>query len=197
MSSAGFLRLPSGLDFEVWGLADNFTGERHIGLWDVDSSEPTLRETAPVYRVTTDHLDTTGRVFVSVHTVPKRPRSNGFGEYGFREAAGGALHHAIDKAAWCEPGVEAALDVLEVIRPGDSPDDPQWGRRSLIVGGGEHEGRFLRVGQAWVAVVNLPVAVIGVSGCGAEPDAYGLVPIADLSRYHSQRWPREERHPSA
>lgn len=195
MNPKGFLRLPKDLGFEIWGLSDNFTGERRIGLWDADPGDDPLQESARVYRVTTDHIDSAARVFISVHTVPKHPRSHGVGEYGFRDAAGAALHHAADKSAWCEPGTEELLDILEVLRPSGSPGDPEWGHHRLIVAGAEREGHFLSVGRAWAAVVELATLVIGVSGCGVEADAYGLVPIDNYTRYASQRWPRERRRP--
>jgi len=185
--------LPRDLDFEVWGLSGSFTGARSIGLWDVDAGQEYFRESAPVYRVTTHHVVTTAPVTISVCTVPKRPRPHGFGDYGFGDAAGSALHHAIDKAAWLEPGNERALSDPEVIRPGDYPDAPQWGRHRLVVGGDEVQGHFMRVRQAWVAVADLPAQVVAVSGCGTEPDAYELVPIADLSEYASRPWPGERR----
>jgi hypothetical protein len=197
MKNKGFLRLPNGIDFEVWGLSEVFVGDRTLGLWDVDGGMPTpLLESTPVYRVTTEHADRFSEGAISVVTVPKRPRSDGwsgrigpFGYFGFRDAAGAALSEAISKAAWCEPGIEASFDVLEVLRRGDDPESLDWGRTRLVVAGADSEAHFLHVGMAWVAVVELEDVVVAVSGCRAEPGDYDLVPIVDLTAYASTPWP--------
>lgn len=191
-ANSGF-RLPTGLDFGVWGLSREFSGDRSIGLWDAEGMGSPLRESADVYRVVTHHEDRMAWLSISVHTVPKRPRNEGHEEHCFENAAGSALLHATWKAAWCEPEIEATLDTRQVLRPGEDADDPAWQRHRLRVDGTDAEGHYLLVGQAWVAVVELPDLVLGVSGCGAAPDDYELAPIADLGEYASQSWPRDRR----
>jgi hypothetical protein len=203
MRYKGFLRLPDGIDFEVWGLSELFVGNRTLGLWDVDGGMPTpLRESTPVYRVTTEHADCISGASISVVTVPRRARSDVLGRtghlgyFGFREAAGAALQQATDKAASCEPGIEASLDILEILRA-DRPEAPDWQRTRLVVSGADSEAHFLHIGMAWVAVVELEDVVVAVSGCRAEPGDHDLVPIADLTAYASAPWPGRRKHKNA
>jgi hypothetical protein len=195
MKETGFFRLPSSVDFDVYGLSDVFAGARVLGQWDDDqrSGASPLRESVDVYRVITHHFDSAAGASVSVHTVPRRRRGDGPEQHGFREAAGSALLHATWKANWCEPSVRTTLDTLEILSLADDEAAAGWDRRALRVAGHEVECRFHRVGRAWAAVADRAGVVIAVSACLTEPDRLDLVAIADLSIYAARPWPRPSR----
>jgi hypothetical protein len=195
MKEKGFFRLPSSVDFDVYGLSNIFAGARVLGQWDDDerSGASPLRESVHVYRVITHHFDSGAGASVSVHTVSRRSRRDGKDRYGFREAAGSALLHATWKANWCEPSVRTTLDTLEILSLADDDAAAGWDRVALLVAGTEVECHFHRVGQAWAAVVAQPDVVIAVSACLAEPDRLDVVAITDLSIYAARPWPRPSR----
>jgi hypothetical protein len=195
MKENGFFRLPSSVDFDVYGLSELFTGTLVLGQWDDDerSFASPLRESVHIYRVITHHLDPNTGASVSVHTVSKRSRRDGTKQYGFREAAGSALLHATWKANWCEPSIRTTLDTLEILSLADDASAAGWDRTALRVAGHEVECHFHRVGQAWAAVVDREDVVIAVSACFAELDRLDVVAIADLSTYAARPWPRHIR----
>jgi hypothetical protein len=198
MKEKGFFRLPSSVDFDVYGLSSLFGGARVLGQWDDDerSGASPPRESLQVYRVITHHFDSGSGASISVHTVSRRGRRDGRERYGFREAAGSALLHATWKANWCEPGVRTTLDTLEILSLADDSAAAGWDRVALHVAGDEVECHFHRIGQAWAAVVDRPAVVVAVSACLAEPERLDVVAIADLSIYAARPWPRPSRSQS-
>jgi hypothetical protein len=195
MKENGFFRLPSSVDFDVYGLSDVFGGARVLGQWDDDHRPGVspLRESVRVYRVITHHFDLEAGASISVHTVPRRSRDDGTEQHMFREAAGSALLHATWKANWCEPSVRTTLDTLEILSLADDKAAAAWDRRTLRVAGNEVECHFHRVGQAWAAVADQVDVVTGVSACLTEPEHLDVVAIADLSVYAARPWPRPSR----
>jgi hypothetical protein len=198
MKQNGFFRLPSSVDFDVYGLSHLFTGARVLGQWDDDerSFASPLRESVHIYRAITHHFDSLTGGSMSVHTVSRRSRRDGTAHYGFREAAGSALLHATWKANWCEPGMRTTIDTLELLSLADDASAAGWDRTALRVGGHEVECHLHRVGQAWAAIVVRADVVIAVSACLAEPDRLDVVAIADLSIYAARAWPRPSRSQS-
>jgi hypothetical protein len=198
MKENGFFRLPSSVDFDVYGLSDLFTGTRVLGQWDDDerSFASPLRESVHIYRAITHHFDANTRASISVHTVSRRSRRDGAKRYGFREAAGSALLHATWKANWCEPSIRTTLDTLEILSLADDASTAGWDRTALRLAGHEVESHFHRVGRAWAAVVERTDVVIAVSACLVEPDRLDVVAIADLSIYAARAWPRPSRSQS-
>ena len=66
-------------------------------------------------------------------------------------------------------------------------DSPEWQRTTVTIEGVERQGLLNRIGDAWVAAVDLNDAVaLGLAGYGVEPGDYELVPIKDLGAYG---WP--------
>ena len=189
----GFVELPRSIDFDVYGLEERFPGDRVLGLWDREDAGEPVRQSSRVYRVTTSHYDPKFDAVLSVHTVRRSPRPGGWKPFGFVDAAGSAIQSAIGKAEWREPGVRRGLDLPDLLRLSDNPDDPRWQRTRLRVGGRELEAQFLPIGPAWAAAVELGDVVIAVSGSGMQTDEYELVPIADLTAYRSLPWPRSWR----
>ncbi len=185
----------AAVDFPVYGLDEMWRGRRWLG--SVCSST-----TGRVEYVTLGHGDGPSRRpddpspgrFVTVVTVPRRPRRNS-GDGGFLEATSPATAAAVAgvglledcwpwhisrelRSDWLRQQTEAVYELAEHL-----DDEELWLPMSLTVQEVAATLRYREFEYGWVLVGEAPDAFVGLYGRGVSPYGLGLALVKDFDGY--------------